>query len=135
MVSLFSLYQTRWELNLRVDIFGLSAFDNDKIHVKLHKLNTNYNQFELFQKFYRIFDKIFILESLVGPKELSEVSIIGFDPKITVTCNSKTFIVCNRNKIVEEKDTTEPLSQLRKIMPKISDDRFRYIGGAVGYIS
>lgn len=118
-----------------MDTFGLSAFDKDKIHLELHKLNTNYNQFEIFQKFYRLFDKIFILESLVGPKELSEISIIGFDPKITVTCNSKTFIVRNRNKIIEKIDTTEPLSQLRKIMPKISDDRFRYIGGAVGYIS
>jgi anthranilate synthase component 1 len=118
-----------------VDTFGLSAFDKDEIHVELHKLNTNYNQFEIFQKFYRLFDKVFILESLVGPKELSEISIIGFDPKITVTCNSKTFIVRNRNKIIEKIDTTEPLSQLRKLMPKISDDRFRYIGGAVGYIS
>ncbi|HKG40544.1 MAG TPA: anthranilate synthase component I family protein [Nitrososphaeraceae archaeon] len=113
----------------------MSTVDNDKIQVKLHKLNTNYNQFEIFQKFYRLFDKIFILESLVGPKELSEVSIIGFDPKITVTCNSKTFLVCNRNKIIEKVDTTEPLSQLRRIMPKINDDRFRYIGGAVGYVS
>jgi anthranilate synthase component I len=118
-----------------VDTFGLSAFDKDKIHLELHKLNTNYNQFEIFQKIYRLFDKIFILESLVGPKELSEISIIGFDPKITVTCNSKTFIVCNRNKIIEKIDTSEPLSQLRKMMPKINDNRFRYIGGAVGYIS
>ena len=118
-----------------MDTFGLSAFDKDKIHLELHKLNTNYNQFEIFQKIYRLFDKIFILESLVGPKELSEISIIGFDPKITVTCNSKTFIVCNRNKIIEKIDTSEPLSQLRKMMPKINDNRFRYIGGAVGYIS
>jgi anthranilate synthase component I len=118
-----------------VDTFGLSAFDKDKIHLELHKLNTNYNQFEIFQKIYRLFDKIFILESLVGPKELSEISIIGFDPKITVTCNSKTFIVCNRNKIIEKIDTSEPLSQIRKMMPKINDNRFRYIGGAVGYIS
>jgi anthranilate synthase component 1 len=54
---------------------------------------------------------------------------------MTVTCNSKTFKVCDRHKIIEKLDTTEPFSQLRKIMPKIGDYRFRYIGGAVGYIS
>ena len=30
---------------------------------------------------------------------------------------------------------TDPLLQLRGLVPKIKDDRFRYIGGAVGYIS
>jgi anthranilate synthase component I len=119
-----------------VDTFGLPTFDDDKLHFQLHKLNITDNQFEIFQKLYDLFDKIFILESLVGPAELSQISIIGFDPKITINCNSKTFKVCNnRNKILEKIDTSEPLSQLRKIMPKISDYQFRYIGGAVGYIS
>ena len=119
-----------------MDTFGLSAFDNDKLKFQLHKLNTTDNQFEIFQKFYDLFDKAFILESLIGPRELSEISIIGFDPKITINCNSKTFKICNRrNKIIKKIDTTEPLSELRKIMPKISDYQFRYIGGAVGYIS
>ena len=119
-----------------MDTFGLSAFDNDKLKFQLHKLNTSDNQFEIFQKFYDLFDKTFILESLIGPTELSEISIIGFDPKITINCSSKTFKICNRrNKIIKKIDTTEPLSELRKIMPKISDYQFRYIGGAVGYIS
>ena len=122
MVCKFKQYETHWELNLWVDTFGLSAFDNDKLQFHLHKLNTADNQFEIFQKFYDLFDKTFILESLVGPTELSQISIIGFDPKITVNCNSKTFKVYNRkNKIIEKTDTTEPLSQLRKIMPKINN--------------
>ena len=136
MVFKFRQYETHWELSSWVDTFGLSSFDNDKLQFQLHKLNTADNQFEIFQKFYDLFDKTFILESLVGPTELSQISIIGFDPKITINCNSKTFKVYNRkNKILEKKDTTEPLSQLRKIMPKISNYQFRYIGGAVGYIS
>jgi anthranilate synthase component I len=127
---------TQWELNLKADTFGLSAFDNDKLQFQLHKLNTADNQFEIFQKFYDIFDKAFILESLVGPTELSQISIIGFDPELTINCNSKSFKVCDRrNKIIKKVDTKEPLSQLRQIMPKISNYQFRYIGGAVGYIS
>lgn len=127
---------TQWELNLKADTFGLSAFDNDKLQFQLHKLNTADNQFEIFQKFYDLFDKAFILESLVGPTELSQISIIGFDPELTINCNSKSFKVYNRrNKIIKKVDTKEPLSQLRQIMPKISNYQFRYIGGAVGYIS
>jgi anthranilate synthase component I len=127
---------TQWELNLKADTFGLSAFDNDKLQLQLHKLNTADNQFEIFQKFYDLFDKAFILESLVGPTELSQISIIGFDPEFTINCNSKSFKVYNRrNKIIKKVDTKEPLSQLRQIMPKISNYQFRYIGGAVGYIS
>ncbi|MDQ3869222.1 MAG: anthranilate synthase component I, partial [Thermoproteota archaeon] len=125
-----------WELNFGVDTFGLSAFDDDKLKFQSHKLNTTDNQFEIFEKIYYSFDKTFILESLVGPTELSQISIIGFDPKISINCNSKVFKIYNRkNKIIEKIDTTEPLSELRKVMPKISDYQFRYIGGAVGYIS
>ena len=127
---------TQCDLNLKADTFGLSAFDNDKLQFQLHKLNTADNQFEIFQKFYDIFDKAFILESLVGPTELSQISIIGFDPELTINCNSKSFkIYDRRNKIIKKVDTKEPLSQLRQIMPKISNYQFRYIGGAVGYIS
>ncbi len=119
-----------------MDTFGLSAFDDDKLKFQSHKLNTTDDQFEIFEKIYYSFDKTFILESLVGPTELSQISIIGFDPKISINCNSKVFKIYNRkNEIIEKKDTTEPLSELRKIMPKISDYQFRYIGGAVGYIS
>lgn len=78
---------------------------------------------------------MFILESLVGPKELSETSVIGFDPELTVICDSKTFAVTDRNGRTRKQKVTEPLSQLRRLVPQVDDDRFRYIGGAVGYIN
>lgn len=107
---------------------------NTTIHVR--KLATSENQFQLFQKLYSLYERVFILESLIGPEELSEMSVIGFDPKLTVTCERDTFIVRNRNgEIVQNFSTKDPLSELRKLMPVTNDDRFRYIGGAVGYIS
>jgi len=114
--------------------FGHLASLESKIQIQ--KLATSENQFELFKKLYSLYDKVFILESLIGPKELAEMSVIGFDPEITVTCDSKKFTVRDRKgKTIQESKATEPLSQLRELMPKVSDDRFRYIGGAVGYIS
>ncbi|MDQ5859925.1 MAG: anthranilate synthase component I family protein [Thermoproteota archaeon] len=104
------------------------------IHVQ--KLATSENQFQLFKKLYFIYEKVFILESLIGPEELAEMSVIGFDPKLIVTCDSNTFTVRDRKgKILKTSSTKEPLSSLRELMPKVNDGRFRYIGGAVGYIN
>jgi anthranilate synthase component 1 len=76
------------------------------------------------------------LESLIGPEELTEISVIGFDPKLVVTCDSNNFSVKDRNgRILQSSPAKEPLLSLRELMPKVNDDRFRYIGGAVGYIN
>jgi hypothetical protein len=45
--------------------------------IQIQKLATSENQFELFKKLYSLYDKVFILESLIGPKELAEMSVIG----------------------------------------------------------
>ncbi len=112
-------------------ILGLRVSDS----VQTEKLEKSENQFELFKKLYAAYDNVFILESLVGPRELAEMSVIGFDPPVTVTCDFKKFTVRDRHRVVRSSKVTDPLLQLRELMPKISDDRGRYIGGAVGYVS
>ena len=83
-----------------------------------------------------MYDRVFILESLTGPRELSEMTVIGFDPEISVTCNSSKFKVYNREgKLLHDWNVTEPLTQLRKVVPRVNDKRFRFVGGAVGYIT
>jgi anthranilate synthase component I len=47
--------------------------------------------FEIFKQIYTNYDNVFILESLTGPKELSEFSVIGFDPEFSIKCNSANF--------------------------------------------
>jgi anthranilate synthase component 1 len=104
--------------------------------LNVEKLAGPINQIELFKKLHAAYDNLFLLESLVGPKELAEMSIIGFDPEFIVTCSSSSFTVRDRRgRIVRKEDVSDPLMQLRAIMPRIDDDRFRFIGGAVGYIS
>jgi anthranilate synthase component I len=122
------------KLNNSLSLLQLKKLNN--FHLK--KLNTNKNPFEIYSDIFNFFDSTFIFESLSGPKELAETSIIGFNPNFTVQCNSKNFIIFNRNKkIVKIFKVSEPLSQLRSILPKIypPDIDYRYIGGAVGYIS
>lgn len=106
------------------------------ISIHVQKLATSENQFQLFKKLYFLYERVFILESLIGPEELAEMSIIGFDPKLIVTCDSNNFKVQDRNgRILQSSPAKEPLSSLRALMPKVNDDRFRYVGGAVGYIN
>ncbi len=104
--------------------------------VQVQKLTTSENQFQLFKKLYLLYQRVFILESLIGPEELAEMSIIGFDPKLIVICDSNNFKVKDRSgRILQSSPTKEPLSTLHDLMPKVNDDRFRYVGGAVGYIN
>lgn len=103
--------------------------------ITIEKLATADDRFTLFKKLYSAYDSVFILESLVGPKELAEMSVIGFDPELTVVCHSRKFAVTDRKGRTRKQKVTEPLSQLRKLVPKVDDNRFRYIGGAVGYIN
>ena len=121
-------------MNNSLSISQLKNLDN----FHLQKLNTTKNQFEIYSDIFNFFDSTFIFESLSGPEELAETSIIGFNPIFTVKCNSKNLIICNRNKkIVKILKVKEPLSQLRSILPKITlyHNKYRFIGGAVGYIS
>ena len=121
-------------MNNSLSISQLKKLDN----FHLQKLHTTKNQFEIYSDIFNFFDSTFIFESLSGPEELAETSIIGFNPSFTVKCNSKNLIICNRNKkIVKILKVREPLSQLRSILPKItlSHNKYRFIGGAVGYIS
>ncbi len=109
---------------------------DDDLTFHLIKLDTCLNQFEIFSKLYHSFDNAFILESLSGPKELAEMSIIGFDPRMIISCTSKKFIVHDKNmnkKAVSK--VTEPIDQLKKFLPKINKKNYRFVGGAVGYIS
>jgi len=110
----------------------------------LHSIDSNKNQFEIFSRLYNRYDSSFIFESLTGPRELAETSIIGFDPSITIQCDTRNFTVIDnkKGKVIKKMSVTEPLEQLRSIIPKITNfeknektKKYRYTGGAVGYIS
>lgn len=115
-------------------MISFGGFVGTSVHIQ--KLRTSENQFQLFKKLYFLYERVFILESLIGPEELTEMSVIGFDPKLVVTCDSNTFEVKDRKgRILQSSPAKEPLMSLRELMPKVNDDRFRYVGGAVGYIN
>ena len=112
---------------------NLVRFLNNKLHIE--KIQSFDDQFGIFKRLYHRYDIVFIFESLIGPKELSEFSIIGFDPELTITCDTKKFSISDRSGVTKVTKVLDPLVQLREVVPKVSDNRFRYLGGAVGYVS
>lgn len=111
----------------------ISSSHNFTLYKK--KINTDKDPFEIFKHIYESYDTAFILESLTGPKELSEFSVIGFEPEYTIKCDRGRFQVYRNDKIISEKKVNDPLLELRRIMPTINEKKLRYVGGAVGYVS
>jgi anthranilate synthase component 1 len=99
------------------------------------KIDTDRDPFDIFKQIYANYEDVFILESLTGPKELSEFSVIGFDPEFTIKCDRRKFQIYQNEKIVYKKQVKDPLLELRQILPLIDEKKLRYIGGAVGYVS
>ena len=112
-------------------------FDKDRDYsIHLKKLDTIKKPFDLFKKIYKKYARAFMLESLTGPRELSEFSIVGFDPEIIVECDFQKFWAMDREGLlVYESEVNDPLEQLKSIMPMVTNDNYRFIGGAVGYVS
>jgi anthranilate synthase component 1 len=113
----------------------ISGVKDNSTNLRLEEIEFLRNPFQLFKNFYNLYEKTFILESLVGPKELSEMTVIGFGPELVVTCSSTEFSVFKDKKIIFKAGVKDPLLQLKQLLVNIKDFRFRYIGGAVGYIS
>lgn len=106
-----------------------------KTDVHFVRLDVSADQFKIFTRIYKIFDTAFLLESLQGPKELSEISIIGFDPRSKVSIEKNTINLIEGEDSRQYDKTPDPLFPIKSILPYVKDQRFRYVGGAVGYIS
>ena len=96
-------------------------------------LETNMHPFDIFKKISDEFSDIFIFESLEGPQELVESSIMGFGPKYKIKCDSSTLRVYKDNRILRKILITDPLDTLKNCFPIISNKDYRYVGGLVGY--
>ena len=102
---------------------------------KVIPLDLSGNQFEIYNKFSRNYSHTFLFESLTGPEELAETSIMGFDPKIIVKGYSDKITLQYKDGIQKIIKTHDPLLALKEIMQTNSDVSHRYLGGAVGVVN
>ncbi len=104
-------------------------------NLKIVPLDYSGSQFDLYRKISYQFDHTFFFESLTGPEELAETSLIGFDPSIVVKGFSDRVILYYKNKSSITIQTKDPLSEIKKLLYQVTDQKYRYVGGAVGVIN
>ena len=112
-----------------MDIFGHTSTP------RIISLDYSGTQFEIYNKISRNYQYSFLFESLTGPEELSETSIMGFDPKFIVKGYYDRVTIQNRDGKIETIVTNDPLLEIKKLVKKTDDQTYRYLGGAVGVIN
>ncbi len=111
-----------------MDIFGRN-------NPKVIPLELTGTQFEIYNKLSRNYSHSFLFESLTGPEELAETSIMGFDPTIIVKGYSDKVILFYKDGTQKTIATDDPLSSIKQLLETTSDQSYRYLGGAVGVIN
>ena len=102
---------------------------------KIISLSLDGNQFEIYNKISRNYSHSFLFESLTGPEELAETSIMGFDPEFIVKGYFDKVTIESRDGTLETITTLDPLNKIKELVLKTSDQTYRYLGGAVGNIN
>jgi anthranilate synthase component I len=111
------------------------------LSLKAERLQTKDSPRSLFVKVQEEFGNAFLLESAIGAKRLAEYSFIGFEPETIVTVKDGRLDTTSLDGAKDSLRTEDPLQDLRRLIaaPASSDlltrSPFRFIGGAVGYIS
>ena len=95
---------------------------------------TETQPFEVYNKISRNYKYSFLFESLTGPDELAETSIMGFDPELIVKGYFEKITIENRDGKIETIHTKTPLDEIKKLVKQTEDMSYRYLGGAVGNI-
>ena len=112
-----------------MDIFGHTSTP------KIISLDYTGTQFEIYNKISRNYSNTFLFESLTGPEELAETSIMGFDPEFIVKGYYNKVTIQSRDNSIKTISTTDPLNTIKDLVQKTNDQSYRYLGGAVGIIN
>jgi len=110
-----------------VDTFG-------NAQAKVIPLDLSENQFQIYNKISRNYSHSFLFESLTGPEVLAETSVMGFDPKIILKGYLDKVEIIQKGE-TQTIQTTEPFTELKKLLGKSDDQSYRYLGGAVGVVN
>ena len=102
---------------------------------RIISLDYSGTQFEIYNKISRNYPYSFLFESLTGPEELSETSIMGFDPEFIVKGYYDKVTIQNRDESIKTISTSDPLNTIKDLVQETTDQSYRYLGGAVGIIN
>ena len=103
-----------------MDIFGHTCIP------RIISLDYTGTQFEIYNKISRNYEYSFLFESLTGPEELSETSIMGFDPEFIVKGYYDKVTIQSRDNSVKTISTTDPLNTIKDLVQKTNEQSYRY---------
>ena len=110
-----------------VDTFGDAA-------PRIMPLDLDEDQFAIYRRISQNHSHSFLFESLTGPEELSETSVMGFDPGIVLR-GYQDRVEITRDGDTATVMTDDPFGELKKLLRRSGDTSYRYLGGAVGAVS
>lgn len=90
---------------------------------------------ELFARLYDTFENCFLLESAESDSQISEQTFLGFNPRMVISAIDGGIRCNDRRGAVYQQKCADPLSYLRVKVGQLSESKFRFTGGLVGYIS
>src|SRR5665647_3252805 len=102
------------------------------------KFNYTNNPFEIFIKLHQKYKTTYLLESIEGPQKLAQYSFLGFDPKTIITTKNGAVTVTNtKTGQTTKQQTNDPFQVIQEQLRPYRNDMvdFRFVGGALGYIS
>jgi anthranilate synthase component I len=109
-----------------------------QLSLKSERLHTKESPRSLFEKVQGHFRNAFLLESAIGEERLAEYSFIGFEPRSTVSIKDGQVTIRSLDGSRDVIRPDDPLDAIRELVgPSGSPLKgpFRFVGGAVGYIS
>ncbi|MCY4490108.1 MAG: anthranilate synthase component I family protein [Thaumarchaeota archaeon] len=110
-----------------MNIFGTSC-------PKIVPLDLSEDQFQIYSKISKNYSHSFLFESLTGPEEISETSVMGFDPKVILK-GYADHVEITKDNTTTSIQTDKPFEEIKKLLRCTSDLSYRYLGGAVGIVN
>ena len=98
-------------------------------------LELSGSQFEIYSKIEKNYSNTFLFESLTGPEELAETSLIGFDPDVILKGYDDRIVLQYKDGSTKTIITTDPVAEIKNLIGHTTNTSFRYLGGAVGIIN
>ena len=106
--------------------------------ITFKKISLQNTPIEIFSRLYKKYETAYLLESIEGPKKLTQFSFIGFEPTFTLSIRKGKAVTLNQKTGQENTETVnDPLHAIKQLVNcrATANKDFRMAGGAVGYIT
>jgi anthranilate synthase component 1 len=106
--------------------------------LKIKKISLTQQPLEIFSKLQKQYKTAYLLESIEGPQKLAQYSFLGFDPKIIITAKDGTVTITSlKTSQTTTQKTNDPFKLIQEQLKPYANNMvdFRFVGGALGYVS